>query len=149
MMLRRMGLALMSIGLLTGTTLVLGANPPSLPPARTGSAPLPEMPQAAAPRAALVATSSRSLFRPAIAEPPKASAASSPAAKPRLRLVGVVIAESRPVGLIEQEGSGMRRVSVGDEIGGWRVEAIEARTVRLSRDSQQADYLLDPQPGSR
>lgn len=148
MMARRIALVVVNLGLLTGTALVLNEDLPLAPPTRAGGAPLPKMPPAIAPQV-IPATSRRSLFRLAIAEPPKTASAPSAVAKPRLRLVGIVIAESRPIGLIEQEGAGTRRVSVGDDIASWRVEAIEPRSLRLTREGQQVDYALDPRPSSQ
>jgi len=91
-------------------------------------------------------TVGRPLFRPST-EPAGSSPAPEQMPQPELRLVGVVVGDRR-VGLIERNGPKAQRVSEGDQIAGWTVRAIEARTLTLSRGDRIAVYHLDP-PRSR
>jgi hypothetical protein len=95
----------------------------------------PEMPPIA---------STRSIFRAAAATSAPTAAAPVAVAQPKLRLVGVILAGQRRIGLVEEDGRGTRRVQEGDDVGGWRVNAIEPRALTLSLGSRQAKYPLDP-----
>ncbi len=51
--------------------------------------------------------------------------------------------EGRHIGLSQPEGAPARRVTVGDEVAGWRVTSIKARRLTLMRDEREAEYRLD------
>ncbi|MGF1550998.1 MAG: hypothetical protein ACFBWO_00670 [Paracoccaceae bacterium] len=67
---------------------------------------------------------------------PLARPASIAALAERPRLVGVLRLDGREQALMQFPDGRTRRFGIGDEIGGWRVDAIAASSVRLARDGR-------------
>lgn len=84
--------------------------------------------------------------------PPVVAAAPAPVSLPETRelqwrVTGIIIAKAAaPLALIERSGqpSETRRIVVGDEIDGWRVEHIAARAVSFRRGATAVSAALDP-----
>jgi len=126
---RRTALLAFNLALAAGLWQALAAEPAPITAAAPARAPAgAPLLQAAAvkPPAA-----GRSYFRIAVVEQTVA-AAPPPPAKPRLRLVGVIILEGRKLALVELDGGGTRRLAEGDEIGGWRVACARRRPAPFS-----------------
>jgi hypothetical protein len=141
---RRLSLLVINAALASGVAWVLLAEPP--PPARAAPRSMPKASSASdnRPLDRQPIASTRSIFRAAVAAGAPVAAAPVALAQPRLRLVGVILAGQRRIGLVEEDGPGTRRVQEGDKVGGWRVSVIEPRALTLSLGSRQAKYLLDP-----
>lgn len=72
------------------------------------------------------------------------------AAAPDLRLQGIVAIGAKRVALVEVNGAPpLHRVSTGDEIGGWRVEGIDANGVVLRRGAESLVIELDYSESTR
>ena len=67
-----------------------------------------------------------------------------------LAVKGVVIAERSRTALLQiRQNQRMVRVAEGDQVGGWRIDAITPVGVRISRDGEVSDLLLKDRPGQR
>jgi hypothetical protein len=96
----------------------------------------------------LSATRERPLFSPsrrapAPPAPPPPRPPPPPPEPPNLTLVGIVM-DAEEARAIVQSGSKneVRRVRVGDDIGGWKVAQIENRRLVLKLDSRQATFSM-------
>jgi general secretion pathway protein N len=104
-------------------------------------------PLAAHPLDALSATRDRPLFSPSRhppAPPPVAIAPKAPPpSPPNVTLFGVVM-DGNEARAIVQAGPAkqVRRVRVGDDVGGWKVAQIEQRRLVLSLDSRLATFTM-------
>ena len=145
---RRLTLVGVNLLLLAAIIWLMTVDPPRPPPTPPGKRVLASR-GSGAPSidAAIPASLQRPIFRPVTlpAEPSPPSLSQS--TQPELRLVGVVLANRR-VGFVERNGSKAQQIAEGDDIGGWTVKAIEARTLTLSRGGRLVTYHLDP-PRSR
>jgi hypothetical protein len=107
-------------------------------------------PLAAHPADRLSATRERPLFSPSrrppapppapiIGPPPPAP----PPAPPNVTLVGIVM-DTEEARAIVQAGpqNEIRRVRIGDDVGGWKVTQIEGRKLVLSLDSRLAMFTM-------
>lgn len=73
-----------------------------------------------------------------------AEAAPQPAAGPALQLHGIVATGSEAMAMIAMDGApALRRVAVGDEIGGWHIEEIGAEGVLLRQGARSIRLQLD------
>ena len=73
-----------------------------------------------------------------------AEAAPPSASEPALQLHGIVATGSDAMALIAMDGApALRRVAVGDEIGGWRIEEIGDEGVLLRRGDGSIRLQLD------
>ena len=96
----------------------------------------------------LSATRERPLFSPsrrapAPPPPPIVRPPPPPPEPPNVTLVGIVM-DAEEARAIVQSGSKneVRRVRVGDDIGGWKVAQIENRRLVLKLDSRQATFSM-------
>jgi hypothetical protein len=96
----------------------------------------------------LSATRERPLFSPSRrppAPPPAAiiSPPPPPAPPPNVTLFGIVM-DAEEARAIVRAGpkNEMRRVRIGDDIGGWKVTQIEGRRLVLSLDSRMATFTM-------
>lgn len=58
------------------------------------------------------------------------------------RLVGVILGPSSRSALVEQSGQ-VKRLTLGDELSGWRLEAIGDRSAGLNREGESLRLELD------
>jgi general secretion pathway protein N len=105
-------------------------------------------PLAARPLDRFSVTRDRPLFSPTRrppAPPPAAAAAAPapPAPPPDVVLLGVVV-EGEDAHAVVRTGAGtkIRRVRLGDEIGGWKVGQIEARKLVLLLNGRTATFAM-------
>jgi hypothetical protein len=105
-------------------------------------------PLAAQPLDHLSATRERPLFSASRRPPPPPpapiiSAPLPPPAPPNVTLVGIVM-DADEARAIVQSGpkNEIRRVRIGDDIGGWKVSQIEGRRLVLSLDSRMATFTM-------
>ena len=96
----------------------------------------------------LSATRERPLFAPTRRPPapppaPMASPPPPPPPPPNLALFGVIM-DSEEARAIVRTGTGseIRRVRIGDDIGGWKVTQIEGRRLVLSLDGRMATFSM-------
>ena len=95
----------------------------------------------------LSATRERPLFSPSrrapAPPPPIVRPPPPPPEPPNVTLVGIVM-DAEEARAIVQSGSKneVRRVRVGDDIGGWKVAQIENRRLVLKLDSRQATFSM-------
>jgi len=95
----------------------------------------------------LSATRERPLFspsrRPPVPPPAPVAAALPPPPPPQLTLFGIVM-DAEDARAIVKMGTAneIRRVRMGDDIGGWKVAQIEQRQLVLSLDSRIATFTL-------
>ncbi len=104
-------------------------------------------PLAANPLDRLSATRDRPLFSPSRRPPPPPPVAivspPPPLEPPNVTLFGVVMdaAEARAIVQAGPQNQ-IRRVRIGDDIGGWKVTQIEGRRLVLSLDSRMATFTM-------
>jgi hypothetical protein len=105
-------------------------------------------PLAAQPLDHLSATRERPLFSASRRLPPPPPAPTigpppPPPPPPNVTLVGIVM-DAEEAHAIVRSGSQneMRRVRIGDDIGGWKVSQIEGRKLVLSLDSRLATFTM-------
>ena len=81
--------------------------------------------------------------------PPAPTEAPPPAEappKPGLTISGIVISSSGRFALIRDAGSrNLKRISIGDDVGGWRVARIEVNRIELSYGDAREVYELKDQ----
>ena len=118
------------------------AHAPAAPTAGLAS------PLAVHPLDRLSATRERPLFSPsrrppAPPPPPIVSPPPPPPGPPNLTLVGIVM-DAEEARAIVQSGpkNEIRRVRIGDDIGGWKVAQIEGRRLVLKLDSRVATFSM-------
>jgi hypothetical protein len=117
------------------------AHAPTTPTAGLAS------PLAAHPLDGLSATRERPLFSPNRRPPPPPPVAiispPPPPPPPNVTLFGIVM-DAEEARAIVQAGpkNEMRRVRIGDDIGGWKVSQIEGRRLVLSLDSRMATFTM-------
>jgi hypothetical protein len=95
----------------------------------------------------LSATRERPLFspsrRPPVAPPAPVAAALPPPPPPQLTLFGIVMDAEDARAIVKMEPANeIRRVRIGDDIGGWKVAQIQQRHLVLSLDSRIATFTL-------
>jgi hypothetical protein len=107
-------------------------------------------PLAAHPADRLSATRERPLFSPSRRPPAPPPAPirgppppAPPPAPPNVTLVGIVM-DTEEARAIVQAGpqNEIRRVRIGDDVGGWKVTQIEGRKLVLSLDSRLATFTM-------
>jgi hypothetical protein len=104
-------------------------------------------PLAAYPLDRLSATRERPLFSPSRRPPapPPAPIISrpSPPAPPNVRLFGIVMDADEARAIVQTgPANNIRRVRIGDDIGGWKVSQIERRRLVLSLDNRLATFTM-------
>lgn len=123
-----------AFGLSTGQ--LLSADPPH-PRPKPASLPLPpSVPQREQ------ADLTRSLFR---VIPSAAEADNTPEedpSTPNIRLLGIALTGEQRIAMVEHNGT-VTRVLEGDDLEGWRVRAITARTIQIENAEQHIDVTLD------
>lgn len=103
----------------------------------------------------LQATRERPLFSPT-RRPPPPSAADEPVAgtpepmtapPPSIKVSGIIVGSDRRIAIVTvgQTGSALH-VSVGSDIAGWKVSAIEARRIELRHEARSMIVVL-PEAG--
>ena len=108
----------------------------------------------------LSATRERPLFSPsrrAPAPPPIVSLPPPPPPPPpeppNVTLVGIVMDAGEARAIVQSGPNEVRRVRIGDDIGGWKVAQIEGRRLVLKLDSRVATFSMfsgqrNPAPGA-
>ena len=130
------------------------AHAPATPTAGLAS------PLAVHPLDRLSATRERPLFSPsrrAPAPPPIVSLPPPPPPPPpeppNVTLVGIVMDAGEARAIVQSGPNEVRRVRIGDDIGGWKVAQIEGRRLVLKLDSRVATFSMfsgqrNPAPGA-
>jgi len=96
----------------------------------------------------LSATRERPLFSPsrrapAPPPPPPPRPPPPPPEPPNVTLVGIVMDAGEARAIVQPGPTNeVRRVRIGDEIGGWKVAQIESRRLVLKLDSRQATFSM-------
>ena len=134
--------------------------PPLAPEGSERSAALPS-PLAAQPLDRLSATRERPLFSPtrrSLPPPPVVAAAPEPppppAPPPNVALFGIVMDGDEARAVVRAgPAEKIRRVGIGDDIGGWKVAQIEDRRLVLALDGRIATFMMfagnsAPRPGA-
>jgi hypothetical protein len=68
---------------------------------------------------------------------------------PDYRFAGAFIVPNKPaVALLSRQGAATRRVRVGEDLDGWRVQAVESRRVLLQWQDQQREIGAQSKPMS-
>jgi general secretion pathway protein N len=100
----------------------------------------------------LSATRERPLFSPNRRPPPPPAVIVAtrppPAPPPNVTLLGIVMDAEDARAIVQTGGSEVRRVRIGDDIGGWKVVQIEQRLLVLSLDNRFARFTMFASPGS-
>jgi len=123
----------------------LAADDPPPAPIATPAAPL-----AGQPLEQLSATRERPLFSPTRRPPPAPPSVAEgppppppPAPPPDVALYGIVMDGEQARAVIRASPADkMTRVSIGDDVGGWKVAQIEGRKLVLSLDGRLATFVL-------
>ena len=130
------------------------AHAPATPTAGLAS------PLAVHPLDRLSATRERPLFSPSrrAPAPPPAPIIGPPTPPPppeppNLTLVGIVMEAEEARAIVQSGPNEVRRVRIGDDIGGWKVAQIEGRRLVLKLDSRVATFSMfsghrNPAPGA-
>jgi general secretion pathway protein N len=101
----------------------------------------------------LSATRERPLFSPNRRPPPPPAVIVAtrppPAPPPNVTVLGIVMDAEDACAIIQTGGSSeVRRVRIGDDIGGWKVVQIEQRLLVLSLDNRSVRFTMFASPGS-
>jgi general secretion pathway protein N len=124
------------------------APAPPAPQAKIDPAAAAVSPLAARPLDRFSVTRNRPLFSPTRRPPapPPAAAAAPPAPPPPppdVVLLGVVVDGEDAHAVVRTGGDAqIRRVRIGDEIGGWKVGQIEARKLVLLLNGRMATFVM-------
>jgi hypothetical protein len=98
----------------------------------------------------LSATRERPLFSPNRRPPPPppviVATRPPPAPPPNVTVLGIVMDAEEARAIVQTGGSEVRRVRIGDDIGGWKVVQIEQRLLVLSLDNRSASFTMFGSP---
>jgi hypothetical protein len=117
--------------------------PQPQPAASTQAAEAPATPLATQALERLSATRERPLFSPTRRSPapPPELPPPPPSAPPDVALLAVIM-DGEDARAVVRAGLTVRRVQIGDDIGGWKVGQIEARQLVLSLDDRTAKFTM-------
>lgn len=70
--------------------------------------------------------------------PPRSNAAPATPPRPDYRLAGVLVVPNKPAValLVSRQGGASRRVKMGEELEGWRVQAVDRKQVTLAFENE-------------
>ena len=116
-------------------------DPPELPPPTPSAAPRAAdgSPWSAAQIAVL---GKRPLQQSLFDAPPTAAPPTPPPPRPTIELVGTAIGANAPVAIIRRPGTGVALVTLDDDLGSYRITAIERGRIRLANDADAFDVAV-------
>jgi general secretion pathway protein N len=98
----------------------------------------------------LSATRERPLFSPNRRPPPPPAVIVAtrppPAPPPNVTVLGIIMDADEARAIVQTGGSEVRRVRIGDDIGGWKVVQIDQRLLVLSLDNRSASFTMFGSP---
>lgn len=84
------------------------------------------------------------LWRP-LSDAPEAAPAAVPAALPTMRLISLSRRDGRWTALIDPgDGSGSQRITGGERVAGWQVDAVGQDSVELSTEGRRHQLRFGP-----